>query len=181
MDSIIEPNAGGHVVLRGHAIAIDSDIGHAFVTDCVRFIEGLITEEALKSKYGLTEEGWRSLAANEPLQQRVGTEKQRRIVSGDCAREKAAHLFVKAVDVVGDIVQDPTASAKHRLDGARELRTAAQGGAETNTQSGDRVIINLNFGTHKLTKDVVLKPVVRELTIEPDDDGPRPTGLPIWR
>ena len=56
--------------------------------------------------------GWRQLETNEALQQRVGAEKERRIVSGETGREKAAHHWVTAVDVVSAIVQDHTASAK---------------------------------------------------------------------
>jgi hypothetical protein len=40
MNTDITPSAG-HVTLRGHVVEVDSDIGHAFITDCVRFIEGV--------------------------------------------------------------------------------------------------------------------------------------------
>jgi hypothetical protein len=49
----IEPS-GGSVVLRSIKIDLNSEIGHAFVTDCVRFIEGLITEEQLRKTINWT-------------------------------------------------------------------------------------------------------------------------------
>jgi hypothetical protein len=91
----IEPS-GGTVVLRGHTIAVDSDIGTAFVIDCCRHIEDLISAEALKAKYQLSPEAWCALAESEPLQRAVGAAKERRVRSGEAAKEKAAALFVEA-------------------------------------------------------------------------------------
>jgi hypothetical protein len=48
--------SGGHVTLRSHTIALDSDIGAAFITDCVRRVENLLTAEQLKRKYELDDE-----------------------------------------------------------------------------------------------------------------------------
>ena len=120
----IEPS-GGSVVLRSIKIDLNSEIGHAFVTDCVRFIEGLITEEQLRKKYALDDIGWRVLSENEELQRLVGAQKEKRIRNGEAAREKAAHLFVEAPTVLGDILRDPTNSPRHRVDAIRELRACA--------------------------------------------------------
>jgi hypothetical protein len=105
----------------------------------------------------------------------VGRLKEERVRDGSAGREKAAHHWLSAIDVVDAIVQDPTASAKHRLDGARELRQAATG-SEANTPASDRdkFVININFGGHKLNKRVDLKPVRTEeelKLIERDEDN----------
>jgi hypothetical protein len=122
MANSIEPTSGT-VTLRGHKIEIDSDVGRAFAVDCCRFIEGLINEEQLRKKYGLlTDAAWRELSDIEPLQLLIGKLKDDRIRDGTAQREKASLRWNSAIDVVDAIVQDPTASAKHRLDGARELR-----------------------------------------------------------
>src|SRR5262249_17614455 len=84
---------GGRVVRGGVKMDLDTDIGHGFVVDCVRHVEELISAEQLKAKYQLTEAAWRQLAENEPLQQAVERAKERRIRSGEAAREKAQHLF----------------------------------------------------------------------------------------
>jgi hypothetical protein len=157
------PGDGGSLVLRGHTIAIDSDIAHAFATDAVRFIEGLLTEEQLRKKYQLDDAGWKGLADNEPLQLLVGRLKEERVREGTAGREKAAHRWISAIDVVDAIVQDPTASAKHRLDGARELRQAATNSdANTPANDRDRISIRINFGPVKLHREMDLKPVKPE-------------------
>jgi hypothetical protein len=186
-NSVTEFNngSGGTVTLRGIAVPLDGDVARVFVTDCVRFIEGLLTEEQLRKKYQLDDAGWQQLAANEPLQQRVGAEKEKRIRDGSAAREKAAHLFIAAPAVLGGIMNDAAASARHRIEACRELRQVALPAAETNTQAGERIVINLNFGTHKVYRNVELKPIEREpLTIEPGmfrSRGPRrwPTAAAI--
>jgi hypothetical protein len=121
----IEPG-GGTVTLRGVKIDVNSDIGHAFTIDCTRFVEGLITEEQLKAKYGLTEEGWRQLETNEPLQRAVGAQKEKRIRSGDAAREMAQHRFLAVPNVLSGIVNDATASPRHRIEALQPLRRRRQ-------------------------------------------------------
>jgi hypothetical protein len=160
MTNINEPS--GSVVLRSHTIALDSDIGAAFTTDCVRHIEGLISAEQLRKKYELDDIGWARLAENEPLQRAVGAQKERRIRSGDAAREKAAHLFVEAPTVLGDILRDPTNSPRHRVDAIRELRACAGVGSENKPAADERerFVININFGKgNVLHKTVDLKPI----------------------
>jgi hypothetical protein len=179
MANAIEP-AGGTVTLRGHRIEVDSDVGRAFAIDCCRFIEGLIGEEALRKKYGLlTDASWRELSDIEPLQLLIGKLKEERVRSGEAQREKAAQHWLTAVDVVSEIVRDPTASAKHRLDGARELRACATGTEDNKPDARERFVININFGTQKVHRDIELTPIAREpLTIEDDNlPEPRPTGI----
>src|SRR5215813_12751965 len=65
----------GSVVLRGVEIDLDSDIGYGFIVDCSRFCEGLLAEEKIKAKYGLTDIAWARLANNELLVRAVETEK----------------------------------------------------------------------------------------------------------
>jgi hypothetical protein len=160
-----EPS-GGTVVLRGHTIEIGSDIGHSFVLDICRHIEDLINAEALRTKYGLSDEGtWQQLATNEPLQRAIAAAKTRRIHDGSAAREKAAHHFVQAPDVLNEIVQNSANSPRHRVDAIRELRACAQVGPEAVTTAGERerFTININFGNgHTLHKELELKPVKTE-------------------
>src|SRR5262245_65048110 len=69
----------GSVVLRGIEIGLDTDIGRGFVIDCARFTEGLLPEDQIKSKYGLSDNAWARLADNAPLVRAVETEKTRRV------------------------------------------------------------------------------------------------------
>jgi hypothetical protein len=171
----IEP-VGSTLVLRGHSIAVDSDVGHAFAIDCCRFIENLVSEEALRKKYQLDDAGWRQLELIEPLQLLVGRIMEERVRDGTAQREKASLRWLSAIDVVDAIVQDPSAPARHRLDGARELRACAGGEPEHKQNSREMFHITLNFGTVKVQRDVELKPHPPERD-DLTDDGYKPTGL----
>jgi hypothetical protein len=172
----------GYVTLRGHRIEIGSEIGHRFATDAVRFVEGIATEEQLRKKYQLDDANWISLSENEPLQLLVGRLMEERVRNGTAQREKASLRWNSAIDVIDSIVQDPTAPSRARLDGARELRACASGEPENKPDAREKYIININFGSNKVHKEIELTPHPPEpndLTIEPerDDDEYRPTGL----
>jgi hypothetical protein len=160
-NAIADP-ANGSLILRGVKVEVDSDVGHQFALDCTRFVEGLVTEAQLRKKYALDDNGWQALADHEGLQRAVGAQKERRIRSGEAAREKAAALFVEAPAVLGDIIKDNTASPRHRVDAIRELRACTGIGAEANTPANDRerFVININFGKgNVIHKEIELKPV----------------------
>jgi hypothetical protein len=165
----------GYVTLRGHRIEVQSEIGHRFAEDAVRFIEGIATEEQLRKKYQLDDTAWQALETNEPLQLLVGRLREERLRNGSAQREKSALRWNSAIDVVDAIVQDPTASAKHRLDGARELRACAVGTAEDKPDARSRFQITINFGSHRLERNVELTPVKHD---EGDElEAPRPSGI----
>jgi hypothetical protein len=157
----------GNVVLRGVKVDLISDIGTGFVLDCTRHIESLFTAEQLRKKYQLDDEAWRGLADNEPLQTAIERQRERRIRSGEAAREKAQHLFVTAPDVLSNILNDGNASPRHRIEAARELRqTAAVGSEDTAPAASERFTIVINLGAdEKLVIDQPRKP------IEPWSDG----------
>jgi hypothetical protein len=175
-NGITDP-ASATVVLRGRAVEVDSDVGQAFAADCSRFIENLVTEEQLRRKYELDDDGWRQLASNDALQHAVGAAKERRIRSGQAAQEKAAHLFVSCPEVLGGIVNDTGAPARSRIEAIRELRQVAIAGPGANTPADDRekFVIRINFGTNKIHKEIELKPIKPEqesLAIAPEhEDG----------
>jgi len=166
----------GSVVLRGVKIDLDTDIGTGFTIDCTRHVEDLISAEQLKAKYQLTEEAWRQLADNEPLQQAVERQKERRIRSGEAAREKAQHLFVTAPGVLSDILNDRSASPRHRIEAARELRQTAAAGSEAATQTAERFSIRIDLTAGGNPDDVIVidgptKKVRSDVDLEPDDDA----------
>jgi hypothetical protein len=170
--NITELNGGGGtVVLRGHTVNVDSDIGAAFVVDCVRHIEDLVSADALKAKYGLDDTTWAALGENTALQLAVGAQKERRVRNGDAAREKAQALFLAAPNVLSAIVNDESMSPRHRIDACRELRATAAAGSETGVPANDkeRFTINISFGSNKLIKDVELKPVKPEVIEQSDE------------
>jgi hypothetical protein len=182
MNAIADPTSGT-VTLRGIVVGLETPIAAAFVEDVCRMLETNTSAEALRTKYGLLDDGaWADLSANEPLQRLVGAQKEKRIRDGATQREKASLRWNSAIDVVNSIVQDPAASAKHRLDGAKELRACAVAGSEADKQAGDkeRYIINIRFGGNTIHKELELKPIAPERKeeespplklIERDEDG----------
>jgi len=101
---------------------------HEFITACARYGEGLLSEEAVKKKFRFDDDTWASLGDNEALVEAIEAEKARRIRSGATARERAQVLFARAPDVLGTILDDGTASPRHRIEAARELRQVADNG-----------------------------------------------------
>src|SRR5215467_10305780 len=166
----------GSVVLRGVKIDLDTDIGTGFTIDCTRHVEGLVTAEQLKAKYQLSEQAWRQLADNEPLQQAVERQKEHRIRSGEAAREKAQHLFVTAPDVLSSILNDSSASPRHRIEAARELRQTAAAGAEGATSTAERFSIRIDLTAGGNKEDVIVidaptKKVGPDVDLEPGNDA----------
>jgi hypothetical protein len=171
-NSIIESDSGGTVVLRGRTVNVDSDVGQAFVLDICRHLDELLSADQLRSKYGLSDDGaWAGLAENEPLQRAIAAAKTRRIHDGSAAREKAQHLFLSAPDVLGTIVNDTSASPRHRIEAVRELRQVAAVGPTDAQKTTEKFVINISFGSNKLSKEIELKPVKPEtLVIEHSEE-----------
>src|SRR5262249_43907419 len=133
------------VVLRGVMVPLTSDVGGAFVSDASRNRERLLSDQRLTEKYGLTMSAWAGIAKNSAFRLAVEAEHERRIRNGDAAKEAAAKLFAEAPEVLGDILRDKQANARHRIEAARELRAAAGVGSET-TPASDRYHIVINLG-----------------------------------
>jgi len=47
------PAKVGSVLLRGVSVLLDTDVGQAFVIDCCRHTEGLLSDSDIKSKWAL--------------------------------------------------------------------------------------------------------------------------------
>src|SRR5580700_10286951 len=118
----------GSVNLRRVTVALNTDVGGAFITDCARHTERLLSDSEIKDGWGLSDEDWGRLADNAPLLQAVRAERERRICNGDAAREAAQRHFAKAPAVLNDILTNELVSPRHRIEAARELRQAAAGG-----------------------------------------------------
>jgi hypothetical protein len=91
--------------------------------------------------------------------------------TGSASREKAQHKFLAAPDVLDGIIHDPGSSPKHKVDAIRELRACAAAENETATAAErERFTINISFGSHKISKEIELKPIKPELAIEAGDE-----------
>ena len=157
----------GSVLLRGVTVALSTDVGQAFIADCARNTEGLMPDHEIKAKYELSEADWEQLAGNTPLLHAVRKERERRILSGEAAREAAQRHFVKAPNVLNRILTDEQVAPRHRIEAARELRQVVANGPDTPPRAGEKFVITINLGdeTHVYEKEL---PPPRPL---PSDDG----------
>jgi hypothetical protein len=133
------------VTLCGAAVALDTATGEAFVADCARNTEGLLSDSEIKTKYGLSNQDWEQLAGNTPLLDAVRTARERRITNGDAAREAAQRHFANAPTVLGDILTDKLVSPRHRIEAAKELRQMA-GNPATASGPTEQFVIKINLG-----------------------------------
>ena len=120
----------------------------------------------VKNKWTLTDEDWERLANNAPLLQAVRAERERRIISGDAAKEGAQRAFAKAPTVLSEILMDEQVSPRHRIEAARELRQTI-GEADTASKAGERFVITIDLGgDDKLVIDKAMAP---NKPLQPDD------------
>jgi hypothetical protein len=145
-DNIAGAANAGSVVLRGIAVALDTEVGQAFIADCCRNTEGLLCDADIKAKWNLSDEHWTGLANTAPLLQTVRAERDRRITNGDAAREGAQRHFAIAPTVLGEILRDELVSPRHRIEAAKELRQVAGNGPESQPTPGDKFIITIDLG-----------------------------------
>jgi hypothetical protein len=148
--------------LRGVKVPLNSDVGGAFVSDASRNKERLLSDQRLIEKYGLSMDAWKEIATIPAFKLAVAAEFERRTYNGDAARESAAKIFAEAPEVLSTILHDNRASAKHRIDAARELRATANHGAEKASNDADRFIITINLGDDKLIFDKLRAPLTPE-------------------
>lgn len=140
-------------------IPLDGDLGRDFITDCARYCEGLLDENAVKLKYHFDDSGWENLADNAPLRQAVEKERAQRIHDGSAARERAQQLFAQTPDVLGGILHGDGVSPRHKIESAKELRAiAANGPAVAPTTDRFQITIILNSDVLHFDKSITPDP-----------------------
>jgi hypothetical protein len=172
--TVLNPHPGATVVLRGIVIPLESDIGGAFISDCCRNKERLVSDQLLCERFGITPDDLKTISANPAVRLAVSAEAERRTRSGLAAQEAAAKLFQEAPEALGKILHNEQASPRHRIEAAREIRATAT--AQSGDRTGDtpeRVIINIDLGAdQKLVFDKQVAPLTIEQAKESlDADG----------
>jgi hypothetical protein len=135
-----------------------------FLVDFARFSEGLLEEKFLRRKYKFDDSVWQKLGTDDKLVEAIEDERLRRIRDGSAARENAQKIFTSAPGVMGSILNDNGANAKHRIEASRELRTIAANGPEAAAAS-ERFIIQINLGS-----DVEIYNKSRSIHIDDPED-----------
>src|SRR5204862_4020394 len=91
------------VILRNMPVALDSDVGRAFVTDATRAAEGLISDRELAEKYKFSPADWQAITKDVMLGRAIRAERERRVHSGIAAKESAAKHFVRMPTILAGI------------------------------------------------------------------------------
>ena len=156
-------------------IILSSELGRELIVDCVRFAEGLLDEKAIRKKFRFDDSAWEALGSNEELIEKIEAEKLRRIRNGQQKRERAQQLVTKAPDVLGGIMNDVTANARHRIDSVRVLDDLAANNGPGAAAEGPVFEIFINLGS-----DVDGKPIVehyrKPLAVDINPSGPDDSG-----
>jgi hypothetical protein len=144
------------VTLRGVRVALTSDIGRAYATDCARNWEKILPNNAICERYGLSTDEWQSMGQNKQLVQAVRDEHQRRIKNGTAAQELAAKEFATAPAELGKILRSPDSNPRHKIEAHRELRATAIGtGPESISGDSSNFTITINLGASPDDKTVI--------------------------
>jgi hypothetical protein len=157
----------GDIVKLHTPFDLNTELGQSFVQDATRAGEGLITDRELSEKYELTNADWKAIRKDRALERAVRTERERRVRSGQAAREAATKHLVKGVGIVDQIMSAADTHPKHKLDAFRELRTTASVGDGADGRSGDRFVINIVLTGDEGTS--VVEHYDKPLAIGPDD------------
>jgi hypothetical protein len=157
MANVIGHPNSGEVVLGGTSVPLATDLGRAYTADCCRNWERILSNGAICEKYNLSLAEWQQMGANKQLVRAVREEHERRIRNGSAAQELASLQFAGAPRVLGDILRDPGANARHKIEAHRELRATANGTGPDSVggDTSDRYIITINLGATPEDKVII--------------------------
>jgi hypothetical protein len=132
------------IILNGIVVELGSDAARAFVADATRAAESVIDDSTLMEKYDLTPEDLQKLANTKAVGRAIRNEREHRLRSGIATRELAAKSYFKAPTVLDSILMNEQASARHRIESARELRVISTPENQANPAAqSERFIISI--------------------------------------
>ena len=130
------------VDLKGRPLPIEDD---ELIENLARFADGTLSEAAVKARHHLSNEDWAAMGENDRLIELVEAAKLRRIRTGATKRERAQIEIVDGPPILGKIMRDPNANARHVIDSVKALDALASTGAEA-AAAGTRFEITINLG-----------------------------------
>jgi hypothetical protein len=137
--------AGGSVVISGEAIPLDTNMGVAFIADCSRYLEGVLTEDDVRSHWRLSAAEWAGIEANHQLQEAVQRALRQRVENGAAAQDLARFAYPEVIRALANMANGELLSPRHRIEAARELRAVA-GVPKDAPGPADRVTIIISTG-----------------------------------
>jgi len=163
---------GEVITLRSTPVDINSDLGHAFVVDCTRAAEGILTDKELAEKWEISPKDWQAIIKDKALGHAIRAERERRVRSGTAVREAAAKHLVKGPGILDQIMTGADSHPKHKIEAFKELRHTAIGSDSTDKlPESEKFIITINLGEgHIEHYDKPRKPD-NPITLENKTDG----------
>ena len=133
----------------GDVVDIHGQLAHLedeeLIENLARFADGTLSEAAVKSRHHLSNEEWAAMGENDRLIELVEAAKLRRIRTGATKRERAQIEIIDGPPILGKIMRDPGANARHVIDAVKTLDGLASTGAEA-AAAGGRFEITINLG-----------------------------------
>jgi hypothetical protein len=157
---------GNVVDLHGRSKSFEDD--HELIVDLCRFAEGLLSERQVRKRHRLADSAWKQMGEDDALLEKIEDEKLRRIRDGSTKRELAQKHIVRGPTVLSEIMDDVSASPRHRVDAVKTLDTLAANGPQ-NAPPMDRFIIQINLGEDVLRFN-------KSIAINADDIEPNDTN-----
>src|SRR6476660_2689162 len=135
------------------------------IENLARFADGTLSEAAVKARHHLSNEDWAAMGESDRLIELVEAAKLRRIRTGATKRERAQLEIVDGPPILGKIMRDPGANARHVIDSIKTLDALASTGAEA-AAAGARFEITINLGSDHIEH------YSKSIAIDPDDTSP---------
>jgi hypothetical protein len=127
-------------------------------------------------RYDLSVEDLQKLANTKAVGRAIRNEREHRLRSGIATRELAAKSYFKAPTVLDSILMNEQASARHRIESARELRVISTPENQSNSAAqSERFIIQINLGSDV---EVYNKSIAIDANDSPPDAQPKLTAQP---
>jgi hypothetical protein len=166
---------GDTVVLGGVAVELASDVGRAFIVDCVRCAESLLSDKELAEIYEISPADWQNIANDAALGRAIRAERDRRVRNGTAAKEMASKHFVRAPTILNRIMSDEQLNARHRVDAIKEMRAIAAPEKQNSPAQNERFIIKIVMGDETVTYN---KSVAIDANDTPPDEQPKKLATP---
>jgi hypothetical protein len=153
---------GDVIDLRGQSAHLEDD---ELIENLARFADGTLSEAAVKARHHLSNEDWVTLGESDRLVELVEAAKLRRLRTGATKRERAQIEIVDGPPILGKIMRDPGANARHVIDAVKVLDGLASTGAEA-AAAGARFEITINLGADHIEH------YSKSIAIDPNDTDP---------
>jgi hypothetical protein len=127
--------------LPAPSFADDSEL----VEDLARYAENVLSEKEVRKRHRLTEKDWIAMAEDDELVRKIDDRRIRRVRDGSCKRELAQLHVVRGPAVLANIMDDPSAHAKHKVDAIKTLDHLATPPGDRAAADASRFVISIDL------------------------------------